>query len=190
MARGPSQGTPFTGGMGSTTAAPQLARVNAAAAATTQGAAASGPVDQGPSVTTAHSQPAPAVAEAASESALAASAADGEQRWHTGFEVVKHGKRGKPKKRFVQLDKAQTMIQWSSQKNVKEAMITISDITEVRKGITTDVIRRYGKGEQAARYLSIIARSRTLDIEVETEQVRNNLVAGLNKVLHEQDPHS
>lgn len=132
-------------------------------------------------------------ADAAAEGAntATAAAADGEQRWLTGFEVIKHGRRGKPKKRYLQMDKAQTMIQWSSHiKNGEQALIALSDVTEVRRGITTDVLQRTGNKRNSCRYFSIIARSRNLDIEVESEEIRDSLVVGLDKTLHEKDPHT
>ena len=121
----------------------------------------------------------------------ATSAADGEERWQKGFTAKKHGRRGKPKVRYVQIDQNQTVIQWSSQnKNVAQALIGIADVTEVRKGMTTEILKRYGKAESASTYFSVIARSRSLDLQVESEEIRDNLVRSLNKIVNSKDPNS
>ena len=130
-------------------------------------------------------------AKEAKEALEATSAADGEERWQKGFTAKKHGRRGKPKVRYVQIDQNQTVIQWSSQnKNVAQALIGIADVTEVRKGMTTEILKRYGKAESASTYFSVIARSRSLDLEVESEEIRDNLVRSLNKIVNSKDPNS
>lgn len=67
-------------------------------------------------------------------------------------------------------------------KSDSASSISIDDITEVRKGVQTDVLSKGGLLDPGC-CLSIITADRTLDLVVETVSERSKVIAGLQGIL-------
>lgn len=122
----------------------------------------------------------------------------------SGIRIKKHGRNGKrygirgmisfypAKRRYLWLDfhcksintgpsrilEAQTDKERESIKTV-----SMSTITEVKKGMTTEVFLRTGTLSRQHHYLSIISPERTLDIETETMEQRNFLATRISLLV-------
>ncbi len=96
-----------------------------------------------------------------------------------GFDIVKHPRKGWPRKRLIWLNSDCTMIYAHKQlipeitpaleKKVKG--ISIKSIKNVTRGISTDVFQRTGKKSKQDRYFSIVADDRTLDLEAPSKEM-------------------
>ncbi|RHY32577.1 hypothetical protein DYB32_002444 [Aphanomyces invadans] len=95
----------------------------------------------------------------------------------SGFDVIKHGRRGAPHTRTVLvLHVACGRLFWQKpdKKELKAKLdqsIAIADVIQVVQGMKTDVFKRSGDTAKTNRYLSLIADDRTLDIEVASEEL-------------------
>jgi curved DNA-binding protein CbpA len=95
-----------------------------------------------------------------------------------GIELIKHPRKGRPRKRMVWLDKDFTEILtfrkrvMEDQRNGKEKIkgVAISSITEVTTGRTTEVLKRTGRASHNNRYFSLVCADRTLDFECPSEE--------------------
>jgi hypothetical protein len=95
-----------------------------------------------------------------------------------GIELVKHPRKGRPRKRFVWLDRDFTEILtyrrriMEDQRTGKEKIkgVPIGSITDVTTGRVTDVLKRSGKQSHSGRYFSLICADRTLDFECPTDE--------------------
>lgn len=122
----------------------------------------------------------------------------------SGIRIKKHGRNGKrygirgmisfypAKRRYLWLDfhcksintgparilEAQTDKEKDSIKSV-----SMSSITEVKKGMKTEVFLRTGTLSRQQHYLSIISPERTLDIETETIEQRNFLATRISLLV-------
>lgn len=122
----------------------------------------------------------------------------------SGIRIKKHGRNGKrygirgmisfypAKRRYLWLDfhcksintgpsrilEAQTDKERDSIKSV-----SMSSITEVKKGMATEVFLRTGSLSRQQHYLSIISPERTLDIETETVEQRNFLATRISLLV-------
>lgn len=100
-----------------------------------------------------------------------------------GIEVVKHGHKGSPHRRILFCDASFKKICWQSVRAVTRNIrlnsgIETEFITEILAGQSTAVFERSGDPKKATRCLSIITHSRTLDIELDSQQLRDRLVRG------------
>ena len=95
-----------------------------------------------------------------------------------GIELIKHPRKGRPRKRVVWLDREFTEILtyrkriMEDQRTGKEKIkgIPIQTISDVTTGLSTEVLRRTGKSNRAGRYFSIVCKDRTMDFECPTEE--------------------
>ena len=95
-----------------------------------------------------------------------------------GIELVKHPRKGRPRKRVVWLDKDLGEILtfkrrvMEDQRNGKEKIkgVAISTITNVTTGRATDVLKRTGRASHNERYFSLVCADRTLDFECPSEE--------------------
>ncbi|RHY82505.1 hypothetical protein DYB37_002087 [Aphanomyces astaci] len=100
----------------------------------------------------------------------------------SGFDVIKHGRRGAPHTRTLK----RLFWQKPDKKELKAKLdqsIAIADVIQVVQGIKTDVFKRSGDTAKTDRYLSLIADDRTLDIEVASDELCSLLLHGLNAML-------
>ncbi|OQR82474.1 adenylate kinase [Achlya hypogyna] len=101
----------------------------------------------------------------------------------SGFDIIKHGRRGAPHTRTLFSDVEFKRLFWQKpdKKELKPKLdqsIALSDVVEVRRGIKTEVFNRSGDAAKAGRYLSLMADDRTLDIEAATDDICGLLVLG------------
>ncbi|RHY26241.1 hypothetical protein DYB25_003850 [Aphanomyces astaci] len=106
----------------------------------------------------------------------------------SGFDVIKHGRRGAPHTRTLFCDVELKRLFWQKpdKKELKAKLdqsIAIADVIQVVQGIKTDVFKRSGDTAKTDRYLSLIADDRTLDIEVASDELCSLLLHGLNAML-------
>ncbi|ETV91703.1 hypothetical protein H310_13772 [Aphanomyces invadans] len=106
----------------------------------------------------------------------------------SGFDVIKHGRRGAPHTRTLFCDVEFKRLFWQKpdKKELKAKLdqsIAIADVIQVVQGMKTDVFKRSGDTAKTNRYLSLIADDRTLDIEVASEELCVLLLNGLNAML-------
>ena len=105
-----------------------------------------------------------------------------------GMMVLKHGRRGKPHKRRLWLTQDCQRLNVSDSSGMSNKGLPLSEVMSGRivQGFRTAVFERSGTYAASEDHcMSIIATSRSLDIECETQEERDMLVKGLNKlVLH------
>ncbi|KAH9195303.1 hypothetical protein AeNC1_002716 [Aphanomyces euteiches] len=102
----------------------------------------------------------------------------------SGFDVIKHGRRGAPHTRTLFCDVEFKRLFWQKpdKKELKAKLdqsIALADVIQVVQGMKTDVFKRSGDSSKSDRYLSLIGDDRTLDIEVASEELCMLLVNGL-----------
>ncbi|CAK4648960.1 unnamed protein product [Aphanomyces euteiches] len=102
----------------------------------------------------------------------------------SGFDVIKHGRRGAPHTRTLFCDVEFKRLFWQKpdKKELKAKLdqsIALADVIQVVQGMKTDVFKRSGDSSKSDRYLSLIGDDRTLDIEVASEELCTLLVNGL-----------
>ncbi|GMI08367.1 hypothetical protein TrRE_jg11152 [Triparma retinervis] len=116
-----------------------------------------------------------------------------------GMSITKHPRWGAPEKRILYLkaEEGKMYLVWSSTKehsalwgavgNIlsmgSETREDMDSILEIREGLTTKVLERTGVPEKSFLYLSIILRSRTLDLECESAEERDDLLLCLQHHL-------
>ena len=123
----------------------------------------------------------------------------------TGLEVKKHGRNNKrtgfkslgltfyqPRKRMLWLDFNGKSLN-TGQKRILEAKdekelagikgIPIDSITEIRRGMSTDVFKRTGDASRSDRYFSIVSSERTLDLEAQSAQQCDFLASRLTLLI-------
>lgn len=76
------------------------------------------------------------------QQALFAANQDLERRLASGAVFVKHGRTGRPHRRYIRI--VNDRMEWSDVKATAEGFIRLSEVTEVAEGITTSVARRTG----------------------------------------------
>jgi len=100
--------------------------------------------------------------------------------------------RAKPSSRILWLDSRSQTLYWQKglKKNVSkiknDASIRLSDIVRIGKGcMATATLQKHGNEEKNDLYLSLIGRgnSRTLDMEIVSMKLRNELVYGFELLL-------
>ena len=105
-----------------------------------------------------------------------------------GFNITKHGRKGKPHKRRLWLTSDAKRLNVSDSGGMSSKGLPLSEVIAGRivEGFQTAVFQRSGcHAASEDCCMSIIAKSRSLDIECETEAERNQLVLGLRSlVLH------
>ncbi|KAF0684952.1 Aste57867_23109 [Aphanomyces stellatus] len=106
----------------------------------------------------------------------------------SGFDVIKHGRRGAPHTRTLFCDVEFKRLFWQKpdKKELKAKLdqsIALADVIQVVQGMKTDVFKRSGDTSKSDRYLSLIADDRTLDIEVASDELCVLLVRGLTAFL-------
>jgi ABC-type multidrug transport system ATPase subunit len=112
-----------------------------------------------------------------------------------GMNITKHPRFGLPEKRqlFLRKQDGETFIVWSSTKSDKTGLLSfgwsmmsqtldgqrmesLNNVEELREGITTNVLERTAVPSRSHLYLSIILKSRTLDLECDSEEERDDLM--------------
>ena len=95
-----------------------------------------------------------------------------------GISILKHGRRGRPRPRVVQLSSDLTSVHWDTKKEM-----LVKDITGVTKGLSTQVLLRSGKAKAQQLYVSIVSGNRTLDMEMKSMEDRDRLHSLFRKLL-------
>jgi hypothetical protein len=106
-----------------------------------------------------------------------------------GVPVVKHGRKGKPRRRVVYLRPVgrSYVVTWSDgAQGVGKSEIALSDVTSVLTGLSTAVLQRSGHSQRANQYLSLVTAERSLDLEFESEGQRDKLRQVLDTLLEEE----
>jgi hypothetical protein len=105
-----------------------------------------------------------------------------------GFNITKHGRKGKPHRRRLWLTSDAKRLNVSGSGGMSSKGLPLSEVIAGRivEGFQTAVFERSGcHAASEDCCMSIIAKSRSLDIECESEAERNQLVLGLRSlVLH------
>ena len=73
-------------------------------------------------------------------------------------------------------------------KDKESSKISVFDITEVRKGIQTDILAKAASVDPNC-CISIITKDRSLDLVLETSQDRDTALRGLQALLDTNDIH-
>lgn len=105
---------------------------------------------------------------------------------HKGTPFLKYGKSGYPHFRLFVLSTDNCSIMWfSKQKKMKESLVRLSDIDEIRNGQTTAVFKRYLAPELARSSFSIIYNRRrsSLDVIAKDNNEFKIWTSGLRKLL-------
>ncbi|KDO28886.1 hypothetical protein SPRG_05757 [Saprolegnia parasitica CBS 223.65] len=105
----------------------------------------------------------------------------------SGFDVIKHGRRGAPHTRTLFADVEFKRLFWQKpdKKELKPKLdqsIALTDVIEIVQGMKTEVFKRSGDSSKAGRYLSLVADDRTLDIEAATDDICSLLVLGFSEL--------
>jgi hypothetical protein len=61
--------------------------------------------------------------------------------------------------------------------------VKLANVTEVRRGRSTDGLLRTGKDKHAKRYFSIISKERTLDLEASSDEMAEFIVVRLTLLI-------
>jgi hypothetical protein len=87
------------------------------------------------------------------------------------YQLIKHGRWGRPKLKLLDVDRSLGTISWGT------GTIHVEDIVQVRKGRQTKVLqRKYARGEDEGRFMSLVLARRTIDWELQSRTERNRLV--------------
>ena len=98
-----------------------------------------------------------------------------------GVRVLKHCRHAKPHACFVMVDVHGAHLAWTKKRaQSQQGSVPIAEISDVTVGLATAVLARHGVPERADRYLSIVTRFRTLDVECESVAVRDDLAAAVD----------
>jgi hypothetical protein len=131
--------------------------------------------------------------EGAERSAQEAKRAEKLLKWKASFvaglPVVKHGRKGKPRKRVVYLRRAGQSyhVGWGDgAQGAGKSEIGLTDVTSVLTGLSTAVLQRSGQQQKAAQYLSLVTPERSLDLECENEGQREQLHQVLDMLLKDE----
>ncbi len=117
-----------------------------------------------------------------------------ERRLNTeGVVVIKHPRWGNPQKRklFLRKQGKEVFLVWTSEKGSKwggfgfdgQVIERMSGIKEIREGITTTILERTGEPNKSKLYISLVLASRTLDLECESQEERDDLFLCLQQNL-------
>nr|CCA26425.1 adenylate kinase putative [Albugo laibachii Nc14] len=112
-----------------------------------------------------------------------------------GFNVKKHGRRGRPHIRTVYTDLDHSRVFWqnSSEKRTEngsylkrptiDQSLALCEVLRVVRGQETNVLKRSGKKELSHLYVSLITEKRSLDLEFETEEMAIFVANGFRTLL-------
>lgn len=109
----------------------------------------------------------------------------------SGIEVIKHPRKGYPRRRFFWISPDFEWLLTGVERNLeptpeaREKMkgVRIKDIHEITRGICTEVFARTGYPKKQSRYFSIITADRSLDIEAETKERADFLVSRISLLV-------
>ena len=120
------------------------------------------------------------------------------QQLQDGILMTKHGRRGQPKRKMLFLDENKTKLIWQelegqrslrksivmmvSSKPEEDKCVAMSDITEVRKGVQTEVMLTAHMVDPYVS-LSIVTEERTLDMTFDTHAMRDLVLRALRVLL-------
>lgn len=114
-------------------------------------------------------------------------------RFLRGFNAVKHGRRGWPHERLVWLDTtgAELCLRWGKSEHglafpeQSASVLRLGEVRAVQVGRSTEVLRRSGAARREGLYFSILGAERSLDLEVGSEEERNELAAGARRMVED-----
>ena len=96
----------------------------------------------------------------------------------------KHGRSGWPHPRMVRLSEGLGLVHWHKVDNQSRVEnLPIVDVISIKVGQETDVFRRSGDPEKKDLCFSIVTKTRTLDLEAETRDMRDQWVNALTVVV-------
>ena len=109
----------------------------------------------------------------------------------TGAVFLKFGRRGTPHDRFVKLSDDLKEVTWREVKTggmKKTGSMAVAEWIAIRQGQATVTFRKY-KGGNTSTCLSIVARTRSLDLKAATTEERDIWANALSWVLSQRDPY-
>jgi hypothetical protein len=94
------------------------------------------------------------------------------------YNVIKHGRRGKPKLKTLTIDMALGEISWRS------GSILIKDVCQIRRGRQTAVLnRKHAVSSCEGIFASLVTKNRTVDLELSTRSERNEVVQEMQRCI-------
>jgi hypothetical protein len=106
-----------------------------------------------------------------------------------GIEVMKHGRSGNPHRRRVFCNLELTNVFWlnykvkDNKKTPPDKQLLLEDVDQVARGVVTDVMKRSGSKEKPHLYLSLITKTRTLDMEFSSQEERDLIADGFTELI-------
>lgn len=112
-----------------------------------------------------------------------------------GFNVKKHGRRGRPHVRTVYTDLDYSRVFWQNPKEKRtesgsylkrptiDQSLALCDVIRVERGQETNVLKRSGKKECSHLYISLVTEKRSLDLEFENEELAIFVAKGFKTLL-------
>ena len=98
-----------------------------------------------------------------------------------GVRVLKHCRHAKPHACFLVVDVHGAYLAWTKKRaQSQQGSVAIGEITDVTVGLATPVLARHGTEARGGRYVSIVTRFRTLDVECDSVEVRDDLAAAVD----------
>ena len=105
-----------------------------------------------------------------------------------GLRVLKHCRHARPHGCYLMLDVHGSHLMWTKKRRqAQQGSIKVDEITDVTIGLSTNVLARHGHLEKAHFYLSIITKFRTLDLEADSLEVRDDLAAAVDFLREHPD---
>ncbi|XXQ37562.1 Uncharacterized protein PBTT_08498 [Plasmodiophora brassicae] len=96
------------------------------------------------------------------------------------YPVVKHGRRGRPKRVYVTVDTLTGVIRWGEGRR----RILIEDVRQIRSGKQTNVLlKRSNRVLDAQLCLSLVTNDRTLDLECKTREERRTVMISIMNAI-------
>jgi ankyrin repeat protein len=102
-----------------------------------------------------------------------------------GGKFFKHGRKGKPHDRWVSANQSLDTITWKEMNNPngRKNSYKIEDFCEVQKGGGSKVFQRAGKKLDHSLCLTLVGRTRTLDLELKSTQERDEWFEVFNCII-------
>lgn len=103
-----------------------------------------------------------------------------------GVEIIKYPRMGRPAKKLFRFSFVEGRIYFTWKGKQGNQGISLGDISGIRFGISTDILKRTGSSSKVEKYLSLICSGRSIDICLENEKEREILGSLLEK-LHNKE---
>ena len=109
-----------------------------------------------------------------------------------GEVFLKYGKLGDPHKRLVYFDENHDNLIWCKENKSNIRKIPTSEIHEVKLGVSSSKVLVKNKVNEGLDKVvfSVHSNGRTLDLQADSEEVRNRWVVHLDAVIREKSEHA